>query len=170
MFRKVIVLGAVASLSSSVASREGLIAAVAAVALIMIAATLPCSADQGGSARFIEVNSGLLSVRIEKADLSDVLRTVGEQAGVQVSIQGNLGNVQPQVFRGAPLPEGIERLVQNSNADLVIIYGLDKVGHRYLKEIRAYESNRNNRTSPPATLRMPVPPPLQVPAGYKVNR
>jgi hypothetical protein len=125
------------------------------------------SADQGGSAGLIEINAGLLSVRLEKVALSDVLRTVGEQAGALVSIHGDLGNVQPQVFWSVPLSDGIKRLVQNSNADLVVIYSRDNAGHIYLAEIRAYEGNRNHLTSLPANpgICIPAPPPLAVPAG-----
>jgi nucleotide-binding universal stress UspA family protein len=132
-------------------------------AAVLALTTTTASADLDGSAGFIQVDAGLLSVKLEKVALCEVLRTVGEQAGVQVSIQGNLGNVQPQVFSGAPLPEGIRRLVENSNADLVMIYSRDdKTGRRYLMEIRAYEGNRNNRTSPSVTTRSltVAPPPI----------
>lgn len=137
-----------------------------AAGIMMTTATLPCSADQGSSSCFIEVNAGLLSVKIDKADLGEVLRIVGKQAGARVSIQGDLGNVQPQVFWGVPLAEGIKRLVQNSNTDLVVIYDRDEAGYRYLKEVRAYASNRSP-TSIPSTRRSPTPapPPLVVPAG-----
>ena len=111
----------------SIATRFPLLCA----AVLVLPATT-ASADPGGAV-FIEFNAGLLAVRLENAALSEVLRTVGEQAGVRVSIQGNLGNVQPQVFWGIPLPEGITLLVQNSNADLVMIYNRDNAGHRYLQ-------------------------------------
>lgn len=110
---------------------------------------------------FIRVDAGLLSVTLEKAALRDVLHALGEQTGARVSIQGNLGNVQSQVFSGIPLDDGIKRLVQNCSADLVMIYNRDKAGYRYLAEIRAYEGNRNSRTSlshSPTS----VPPPLPV--------
>lgn len=61
-------------------------------ALLAFSATT-ASADQGGSVGLIEVNAGLISVKLEKGALSDVLRAVGEQAGARVSIQGNLGTV-----------------------------------------------------------------------------
>lgn len=125
---------------------------------------IAASADLDSRGSFIEFNAGLLAVRLEKAALSEVLRTVGEQAGARVSIQGNPGDVQPQVFSGIPLPEGVKRLVENSNADLVMIYNRDKVRDRYLQEIRAYEGNRNKGTFPPAPPHnsTPVPAPLPV--------
>ena len=155
----------------SIAAARFLLLCLCAAALALPVITT--SADPG-EAVFIEFNAGLLAVRLEKAALSEVLRTVGEQAEVLVTIHGNLGNVQPQVFSGVPLPEGITLLVQNSNADLVMIYNRDGAGHTYLEEIRAYEGNRNNRKSvnrtsvhaPPA-IPTPAPPTLPVqPAGH----
>jgi hypothetical protein len=125
-------------------------------AAVLALPAITVSADPGGAV-FIDFNAGLLAVRLENAALSDVLRTVGEQAGVRVTIQGNLGNVQPQEFSGIPLPEGIKRLVENSNADLVMIYNRDTVRDRYIQEIRAYEGNRNNRTFISAPPHIPTP-------------
>jgi hypothetical protein len=76
-------------------------------AAVLAFPTITTSADLlDGRAGSIEFNDGLLSVKLENLSLNEVLRTVGEQAGVRVIIQGNLGNVQPQVFSGARLPEG----------------------------------------------------------------
>lgn len=139
-------------------------------ATVLALPSVAASAHLDDSSGFIEVKRGLLSVKLEKVALSDVLRTVGERAGARVSIQGNLGNVQPQVFWGLLLPDGIKRLVQNSNADLVTIYNMDKTGHRYLKEIRAYEGNRN-RTFLPAPVRStkPVSPQLPVQPAIRLQ-
>ena len=131
---------------------------------------VPCVAEQGTGDGFIEVNAGLLSVKLERATLSDVLRTVGEQAGVQVTIQGNLGNVQAQAFQGVPLSDGIKRLVQNSDVDLVMIYNRDAAGQRYLKEIRAYERSRSNVTFPLAPPRIPTPPPPSPPPAQSKSK
>jgi hypothetical protein len=80
---------------------------------------------------------------------SAVLRNLGKETGAKVTIRGELGNVQQQEFLNLPIPEGISRLAQNSNADLMVLYILDKEGNRYPREIWGFERNHIVRQSPP---------------------
>ena len=72
------------------------------------------AADDGGSGRpfDVRVEDGRLSVEVGAVPLTDVLRAIAERAGVDLMVRGELGDVRPQKFTGAPLADGIRRLVE----------------------------------------------------------
>jgi hypothetical protein len=65
-----------------------------------------------------------------------VLSRIGEQAGIVITIVGDLGAVRPQQFEGLPLARAFRRLVEEQHA-LLMIYRAPRGGDgTRLHEIR----------------------------------
>jgi hypothetical protein len=58
----------------------------------------------------VEVDRGTLAVHVRNAPLAQVLRALGEQAGIQVTVSGDVSSPVTHSFAGVPLEEGIRRL------------------------------------------------------------
>ncbi len=90
--------------------RSRLVTIVAALCLWSQAA----GAAEGGPPRGpldVRVDGDRLSVDLGAVPLADVLRAIAEQAGAELVIRGDLGELAPQAFAGKPLAEGIRQLV-----------------------------------------------------------
>lgn len=90
----------------------------------------------------VKVDQGLVSVDVRDALLADVLRAVGEQAAVEVTIHSGGETHVTQSFADIGLEEAIQRLAQGH--DVVLIYGSPKgpTGHGRLVAIRVYEASK----------------------------
>jgi hypothetical protein len=89
----------------------------------------------------VKVNGGLLSVDARDAPLADVLRAVGEQTGIQVTIHSGGATRVTESFAGVRVDEGIQRLA--GGYDVVLIYAptRDGAGRGRLVEVRVYEAS-----------------------------
>jgi hypothetical protein len=94
--------------------------AVCALALLLPCATAglvvaagPISETDTPASPFLDVRveRSLLTVDVREVPLARLLRTIGERAGVDVVIRGDLGLVT-ESFHGLPLEEGIRRLAR----------------------------------------------------------
>jgi len=83
----------------------------------------------------------LVSVDVHDALLTDVLRSVGEQAAIQVTIRGGSGDRVTESFDGVALDEAIKRLARGY--DVVLIYGGRKglTGTGRLVEALVYQAS-----------------------------
>ena len=70
----------------------------------------------------VDVRQSLLTVDIRNAPLADVLRVIGERAGLRVLIQGDVSTPVTVAFTGVPLDQGIKRLVRGHS--FVLRYGV----------------------------------------------
>jgi hypothetical protein len=91
----------------------------------------------------VRVEQGRLFVDVRDAPLADVLRAIGEQTAIVVTIRG--GGLDPvtESFADAALDEGIRRLAQGHDVVLVYTTSPGRAGRRRLAEVRIYaDSNR----------------------------
>lgn len=93
------------------------------------------SGGGGDAKKQIELHNGMLSVNVRDVAMNDVFLIIGEQEGVMVSFCGKLDNVKAQAFQNIPLEEGIRKLAENNDVDIIKIYGPE----RRLMEVRAYK-------------------------------
>lgn len=109
--------------------RSGRPLAVGATAIVLLVAgpldgRPPSSAaaqEAAASAIYVATQPQLLSVDVHGVPLVDVLRVIGKQAGVVVTIRGDVSAPVTQSFAGLPLDEGIRRLA--GRHALVLSYG-----------------------------------------------
>ncbi|MFQ5828837.1 MAG: HEAT repeat domain-containing protein [Candidatus Methylomirabilia bacterium] len=66
----------------------------------------------------VVVEDGLLTVDVRDVALADVLRAIGEQAGLKVSIRGDITTRVTRSFTDVPLEEGIRRLARGHSVAL----------------------------------------------------
>src|SRR5262245_13526043 len=59
-----------------------------------------------------EVDRGTVTVNIRNAPLAQVLRVIGERAGIEVTVRGDVSRPLTQSFAGVPLEEGLRRLTR----------------------------------------------------------
>ncbi len=84
------------------------------------------AADESGQPRiYVEVEDGLLTVRVGEVPLDEVLRMIGEHGGFKLSLRGKLGLVRPQSFSDLPLHKGIQRLAGNNSLIMIQAVGED---------------------------------------------
>jgi hypothetical protein len=91
-----------------------------ALALLLSAGTVgtsisgPVSETEKNPSTVLDVwvSRGELTVDVRNAPLAEVLRTVGEKAGVGVTLRGDLDTPVTESFAGVPLEEGIRRLAR----------------------------------------------------------
>ena len=82
----------------------------------------------------VRVNGGDVTVDVHDAPLAQVLRAIGEQAGIEVTIFGDLSTPVTQDFAAVPLEEGIRRLTRGHS--LAVTYADDESsGSRVLRGI-----------------------------------
>lgn len=67
----------------------------------------------------VAIEQGLLKVDVRNALLAEVLRVIGERAGLRVTIRGNVETLVTESFAGVPLDEGIKRLVGGQSSALL---------------------------------------------------
>jgi hypothetical protein len=120
----------------------------------------------------VEVVDGALSVELAEVPLDLVLKSIGDQAGVRISVRGDLGDAQPQAFENLPLDEGVRRLVGDNRVNLIMRYEVSEMGVRRLAEVHARAAGgvpptvlemRRMRTEL-SRVRPPPPPPPPPPA------
>lgn len=103
--------------------RVGAAAAFLGAALIWAtpdaSAGAPVRAEPGGVQA--EVRDGLLTLDARDAPLDSVLRAIGEQAGFDVVIEGNLGMPVSRSFAALPLGQGIRHVMGGTS--YVMTYG-----------------------------------------------
>jgi hypothetical protein len=89
----------------------------------------------------VKVDQGLVSVDARDALLADVLRAVGEQAAIQVTIHSGGADRVTQSFARVGVDEAIRRLA--SGYDVVLIYGAPRgrTTPGRLVEIRVYKAS-----------------------------
>ena len=96
-----------------------------ALALALTALATPGASASEGDARPIvldvRVRAGELTVDLRDAPLSRVLRTIGEKAGLEVTLRGDLTNPITDAFDGLALEAGIRRLARG--ASVAATYG-----------------------------------------------
>lgn len=69
----------------------------------------------------VAATNGRLTVDVRNAPLALVLRIIGEQAGVEVALRGDLSAPVTEAFAGLPFEEGVRRLARGHS--VVISYG-----------------------------------------------
>ena len=85
----------------------------------------------------VTAERGLLTVDALGAPLNEVLRAIGQQAGLRVSVDGDLNDPVTQSFRQLPLGEGIRRLTRGHSLSLV--YASDRgLGAPALTAVHVY--------------------------------
>ncbi len=96
--------------------------------------------EAAGKAAAIEVSiqAGMLTLRASNAPLAEVLNAIGEHAGMEIVLKGDLSNPITQSFSGMALDQGLQRLLDGAN--FVMIYGSvhDEGSPRPLVELRVY--------------------------------
>ncbi len=90
-----------------------------AVALAEDSALLP------GTFR-VDVEAGHLTLEAQDAPLSDVLRSIGERAGFETILVGDIADSVSTSFSGVPVGDGVERLVRG--IDRVVLYAPRREG------------------------------------------
>jgi hypothetical protein len=111
----------------------------------------------------VAVDEGRLTLDLQGARLGEVLRTIAEQAGIRVSVEGEADRLISAAFAGVPLDEGVARLTRGGS--LVLIYAAtgNGPGQARLAEVRVYGgSGRATRAAasapaPAAAPGRPVP-------------
>ena len=121
--------------------------------LAALAATAPArAADESGQPRlYVEVEDGLLTVRVGEVPLDEVLRMIGEHGGFKLSLRGKLGLVRPQSFSDLPLHKGIQRLAGNNS--LIMIQAVGEDGTKRLAEVKVYGATALARKKPAERVR-----------------
>jgi len=89
-------------------------------ALVLVGERQVLANSDGTSAIHGKIQRGLLTVDLRDAPLAEVLRAIGERAGLKVAIDGEASSLVTESFAGVPLEEGIKRLV--GDASLVFKY------------------------------------------------
>ncbi|MFQ5828840.1 MAG: HEAT repeat domain-containing protein [Candidatus Methylomirabilia bacterium] len=115
----------------------------------------PSSADAQqapATAIHVVVEDGLLTVDVRDMPLADVLRAIGEEAGLKVSIRGNITTRVTRSFTDIPLEEGIRRLARGHSVALFHSAPQAGAGAAVLTEVWVLES------SPGQTVRTRVDP------------
>lgn len=99
---------------------------------------LPVAAAQTAAPIKADVQQGLLTVDIRDVPLAEVLRLIGEQAGLRVVIQGDASTPVSATFTGVPLDQGIKRLAREHS--FVLLYAPARGGTQgpILAEVRLY--------------------------------
>ena len=109
------------SLKHRAAGRFGLVylSVVCAVALYHV----PSQAETAPAPTTLEVSvrDGLLSVQSEGTPLDEVLRVIGQQAGIDYFLTGELGSPVNRSLVGLPLDQGLRKLI-GDEAVLVMFY------------------------------------------------
>jgi hypothetical protein len=110
---------------------------------------VPSQADTVPAPTILEVSvrDGLLSVRSEGTALDEVLRVIGQQAGIDYFLTGELGSPVNRSLVGLPLDEGLRELIGDQTA-LVIFYtpGDADEATKRVTEIWVYGGAKPQRT------------------------
>lgn len=81
-----------------------------------------------------EIQDGRLTMDVPAGPLQEVLQAIADEAGIEVEIEGELGDAEPQLIDGVPLDLAIRRLVGAHS--LVMLH--ERGASRRLTEIRVY--------------------------------
>jgi len=103
---------------------------------------IPLTAAQAAPASPMQVSieQGLLTVEAREAPLADLLHMIGEQAGLRVTIHGNVKTLVTDSFAGLSLGEGIRRVVGANGLVLIYTPSRGEAGASLLTEVRVYHS------------------------------
>lgn len=81
------------------------------------------AADDAARNLAVSVDNGLVSVDIGRVPIADVLRSIAEQAGIEIIVRGDPGTATAQRFSGLTLEKSIGRLLQNrKGVGMTIVY------------------------------------------------
>jgi HEAT repeat protein len=73
------------------------------------------AAPGAGPVTEVRVDNGRLSVRLQDAPLGDLLRIIGQQAGLTVTLRGDFSRPVTLSFENVPMEEAIRRLVRGDS-------------------------------------------------------
>ena len=125
--------------SAFLSARRGLVLALLLHAALPAAAatdTKTVAPENASPSLAVTVDHGLVSVDVRDALLGDLLRAVGEQAGVRIEIHSGGEDRVTESFAGVGIDEAIRRLARGH--DVVLIYGSPR---NRLMEVRVYEAS-----------------------------
>ncbi len=108
-----------------------------------------------GPALGVKVEQGFMSVNVREMSLIDVLRAVGEQAAIRVTIQKGSTDPVTQSFAGLSLDEGIRRLAQGYSVVLIYAATGDRAEGGRLAEVRVYKDSTDPGTAEVLTFALP---------------
>lgn len=91
------------------------------------------------SAIQMTIHQGLLTVNVRDVSLTDLLRVIGKQAGLPVTIYGALNTSVTDSFADVPLDHGIKRLVRGEGLVLIYTVSAEAPGTSVLTEAWVYE-------------------------------
>src|SRR5262245_62823487 len=97
----------------------------------------------------VTVDRGVLTVDVRDMPLDEVLRTISEQSGVNITVHSGGAVKVTQTFSGVGLDEGIRRLAPAYN--VVLVYGSAQAegpsGATRLVEVHVYETSKSPVTA-----------------------
>jgi hypothetical protein len=97
----------------------------------------------------VTVDRGVLAVDVRDMPLDEVLRTISEQSGVNITVHSGGAAKVTQTFSGVGLDDGIRRLAPASN--VVLVYGSAEAegrpGATRLVEVHVYETSKSPVTA-----------------------
>jgi len=97
----------------------------------------------------VTVDRGVLTVDVRDMPLDEVLRTISEQSGVNITVHSGGAAKVTQTFSGVGLDEGIRRLAPAYN--VVLVYGSAAAkgppGPARLVEVHVYETSKSPVTA-----------------------
>ena len=97
----------------------------------------------------VTVDRGVLAVDVKDMPLDEVLRTISERSGVNITVHSGGAAKVTQTFSGVGLDEGIRRLAPAYN--VVLVYGAAEAdgrpGATRLVEVHVYETSKSPVTA-----------------------
>ena len=115
------------------------------------------------SAIQLSIHGGLLSLNVRDAALADLLRLIGDQASLRVTIQGTVNTIVTDSFTGLSLEEGIKRLGRGNGLVLIYAPAGGASGTDGLTDVWVYEATPGNREQIHAAATKQVPAPANAP-------
>lgn len=88
--------------------------------------------------REVVVRRGLLSVDLREAPLAEVLRSIGEQSGLRVTVADEVSAQVTETFTNVPLEQGIRRLARWHSLVAIYVASERAGGVPELAELRVY--------------------------------
>jgi len=85
------------------------------------------------------IHQGLLTVNVRDVPLTDLLRVIGKQAALRVTIYGALNTSVTDSFADVPLDHGIKRLVRGEGLILIYTASAEAPGTSVLTEVWVYQ-------------------------------
>jgi hypothetical protein len=107
---------------------------------VIAASALPAGAVEiGGSEVDLAVDGQQVSLSSqEPIPLRELIEAIGAEAGIEVSLAGDLGMVQPAPMQSRPLDEAIRELAGDHSLLMIYDRGADNVGRERLAKVIIY--------------------------------